>query len=86
MGRLTLSLRPDNADMRLTEIGRKWRAVGDARWSRFLAEKSALETATAALKDIRMSIAKWSRAIPAFQSKNPARGKVAMLAAAFEKF
>ncbi|VDO25766.1 unnamed protein product [Heligmosomoides polygyrus] len=66
-------LRPDNADMRLTEIGRKWRAVGDARWSRFLAEKSALETATAALKDIRMSIAKWSRAIPAFQSKNPAR-------------
>jgi tRNA uridine 5-carboxymethylaminomethyl modification enzyme len=30
-----LSLREDNADMRLTEIGRKLGVVGDAQWEAF---------------------------------------------------
>ncbi|WKX94251.1 hypothetical protein Q1695_011477 [Nippostrongylus brasiliensis] len=65
-----LHLRPDNADIRLTELGRKWRAISDSRWSVFCSEKHALDEATAALKDIRMSISKWCQLLPGFQSKN----------------
>ncbi|VDM54269.1 unnamed protein product [Angiostrongylus costaricensis] len=68
-----LHLRPDNADMRLTELGRKWGSVGTARWSRFLANKRAIDTLTSELKDIRLSLAKWSQVFPSYQWKNPAK-------------
>jgi len=38
-----LSLREDNADMRLTEIGRKLGVVGDAQWAAFEAKREAVE-------------------------------------------
>ncbi|RCN30937.1 tRNA uridine 5-carboxymethylaminomethyl modification enzyme GidA [Ancylostoma caninum] len=65
-----LHLRPDNADMRLTEIGRQWGAVGDSRWSRFQIEKEAVQKTTKALKEIRMSLQKWTAVIPGLQTKN----------------
>jgi tRNA uridine 5-carboxymethylaminomethyl modification enzyme len=37
-----LSLREDNADMRLTEIGRRLGCVGDARWDRFNRKRDAV--------------------------------------------
>lgn len=37
-----LSLREDNADMRLTEIGRKLGCVGDAQWAVFEAKREAV--------------------------------------------
>jgi len=37
-----LSLREDNADMRLTEIGRKLGVVGDAQWAAFEAKREAV--------------------------------------------
>lgn len=45
-----LLLRQDNADLRLTEIGRKIGLVTDARYARFMAKKSLLDETLAALK------------------------------------
>jgi tRNA uridine 5-carboxymethylaminomethyl modification enzyme len=39
-----LSLREDNADMRLTEIGRKLGCVSDTRWDRFSRKRDAVES------------------------------------------
>ncbi|MFN7219096.1 MAG: tRNA uridine-5-carboxymethylaminomethyl(34) synthesis enzyme MnmG, partial [Burkholderiales bacterium] len=45
-----LQLREDNADARLTEIGRKLGLVGDAQWAAFEAKREAVERETQRLK------------------------------------
>lgn len=45
-----LVLREDNADMRLTEIGRQLGVVDDKRWAAFSAKKEAIEKETERLK------------------------------------
>ncbi|SNS12975.1 tRNA uridine 5-carboxymethylaminomethyl modification enzyme [Noviherbaspirillum humi] len=47
-----LSLREDNADMRLTEIGRTLGCVGDAQWEAFERKREAVARETERLKSI----------------------------------
>ncbi len=46
-----LKLREDNADLRLTEIGRRLGLVGDERWAAFERKREALERETQRLRD-----------------------------------
>ncbi|MCQ6513060.1 tRNA uridine-5-carboxymethylaminomethyl(34) synthesis enzyme MnmG, partial [Vibrio parahaemolyticus] len=49
-----MSARADNADARLTPLGRKWGVVGDGRWALFEAErKDAEELAERLRGDVR---------------------------------
>ena len=50
-----LILRQDNADIRLTEIGRKIGLVQDDRWERFTAKKAAIAEMTEYLKTRKVS-------------------------------
>lgn len=47
-----LMLREDNADQRLTEIGRELGVVDDARWQAYTDKMQAIETETARLKSL----------------------------------
>jgi len=47
-----LMLREDNADLRLTEMGRKLGAIGDARWSAFTRKRDAIAKEQARLEHL----------------------------------
>jgi tRNA uridine 5-carboxymethylaminomethyl modification enzyme len=60
-----LQLREDNADMRLTEIGRRLGLVDDARWDAFSRKRDAVSRETARLKSIWVN----PRNLPASESE-----------------
>jgi tRNA uridine 5-carboxymethylaminomethyl modification enzyme len=59
-----LMLREDNADLRLTEMGRKLGLVSDGRWDAFNRKRDAIAAETVRLKDLYVSAG--------FQEKRPA--------------
>ena len=50
-----LSLREDNADLRLTEIGREMGLVDDVRWTAFCAKRDAIEQEQQRLRGLRVN-------------------------------
>jgi tRNA uridine 5-carboxymethylaminomethyl modification enzyme len=62
-----LSLREDNADLRLTEIGRRLGVVDDARWAAFSRKRDAIEGEQARLKRVSIN----SRLLPTRPGEEP---------------
>lgn len=67
-----LSLRPDNADTRLTKKGHEIGCVSEHRLSLTIDMESRLGQAVETCKSFKMSVAKWSRLLPSVTfSKTP---------------
>lgn len=56
-----LSARADNADQRLTRLGRAHSVVTDPRWAQFLADDAAITELTELLENTRFSPQEWNR-------------------------
>jgi len=56
-----MSARADNADMRLTALGRSHGVVGEKRWSAFQQESSAIYDLKTTLENARFSASEWIR-------------------------
>ncbi len=50
-----LTLRADNADQRLTSLGREWSLVGDARWAAYKNKAQALDVSRETMTNLRMT-------------------------------
>ncbi|KAI9065742.1 glucose-inhibited division protein A subfamily [Trametes sanguinea] len=55
-----MTLRSDNADLRLTEKGRAVDAVGEARWSRFNSTRAEIKRVTEMLQSFILSPQRWN--------------------------
>ncbi|KAF5095090.1 hypothetical protein D0Z00_003271 [Geotrichum galactomycetum] len=57
-------LRADNADMRLTRVGRELGVVSDARWARYTSDMAEYEQAKFLLETSSFSATEWARRLP----------------------
>ena len=69
-----LSTRPDNADARLTPLGRHWGVVGNPRWARFRDDSRRAEELKDVLRQTVLSPEAWRRAgLPAAEGLEEGR-------------
>ncbi|KAF8652580.1 hypothetical protein AX16_004333 [Volvariella volvacea WC 439] len=54
-----MTIRSDNADLRLTELGRKAGVISDERWSVFTKTRESMEEATELLRSVALSPQGW---------------------------
>uniref|UniRef100_A0A1I7UCJ8 Protein MTO1 homolog, mitochondrial n=1 Tax=Caenorhabditis tropicalis TaxID=1561998 RepID=A0A1I7UCJ8_9PELO len=71
-----LHLRPDNADIRLTELGKRHNAIGEKRWEKFVKIRDELDKLTEKTEEMKMSVVKWKRIIPKLSATTRNEGKV----------
>lgn len=72
-----VSVRADNADLRLTELGRKVGCVGDQRWESFTKDKKILDHTIETLKGFKLSSSKWDSLLPNVTIGNDSKMKSA---------
>ena len=75
-----LVLRQDNADLRLTPIGRRIGLVSDARWARFTAKRDAIDAALRLLRERRLSPSAETEALLADAGISPLRTPMTLFA------
>ena len=73
-----LLLRQDNADLRLTPIGRELGLVDDARWMKFTAKRQAILSELERLRGTRVSVGEASAAVLASFGTSPLQGGVSL--------
>lgn len=83
-----LLMRPDNADLRLTEKGRRQGCVGDFRWSQFSAKQTGYNQAREMLLADRVSLFEWRRKldVPHKKSESNLKTGLEMLALHTKEF
>lgn len=72
-----VSVRADNADLRLTERGREIGLVGDSRWDSFQNDLKMYQYGIDKLKDFKLTSYKWSKLIESLNIGNDCKTKTA---------
>jgi len=73
-----LVLRGDNADRRLTPLGRELGLIDDRRWQLFEAKQAAIETEKQRLETVRLKVSDPAAAAVAAETGAPIRGSITL--------
>ncbi len=73
-----LLLRQDNADLRLTPVGRRVGLIGDARWEAFCAKRDAIERETERVRHVTLGTSAPVQALLAQYDSTPLKSGITM--------
>lgn len=72
-----VSVRADNADLRLTEMGKKLNCISDERWESFSNDKKIMNDGMNKLREFKLSSSKWNNLLPDINIGNDSKLKSA---------